>query len=150
MKKICEKEELRINDNVLNTIIRVADGDVRAATNVLQSAAVFGKNISEEHIFEATSYANPKDIIEVLISSIGGNFLKARELLLNLMIKQGIDGLEIVKQLQKGIMSLEINENKKLEMIEKCGETEFRMVEGSDAFIQLQGLIANFSKTKED
>ncbi len=148
IKRVCECEGLRINEKVLDTIIRVADGDVRAATNVLQSAAAFGKNITEEHVFEATSYANPKEIFEVLNSSVNGNFLKARELLLNLMIKQGIDGIEIVKQLQKEIMGLEINENKKLEMIEKCGETEFRMVEGSDAFIQLQGLIASFSKIK--
>ena len=87
--------------------------------------------------------------MEILESSVGGNFLKARELLLNLMIKQGIDGLEIVKQLQKWIMDLNLSENKKLEMIEKCGEAEFRLVEGSDAFIQLQSLIANFSRIKE-
>ncbi len=150
IKKICEKEDLRINEKVLEIIIKVSDGDVRTATNILQSAAVLGKNITEESIFEATSYANPKEIMEILHSSVGGNFLKARELLLNLMMKQGIDGLEIVKQLQKEIMGLELKENKKLEMIEKCGEVEFRLVEGSDAFIQLQSLIAGFSKIRED
>ena len=149
IKRVCDKENLKISEKVLETVIKVSDGDVRTATNILQSASVLGKIITEENIFEATSYANPKEIMEILESSVGGNFLKARELLLNLMIKQGIDGLEIVKQLQKWIMDLNLSENKKLEMIEKCGEAEFRLVEGSDAFIQLQSLIANFSRIKE-
>ncbi|MBI4154806.1 replication factor C small subunit [Candidatus Woesearchaeota archaeon] len=149
IKIVCDKEGLRLNDKVLEIILKVADGDVRTATNILQSAASLSKTISEENIFEATSYANPKEIEEILNSAVNGNFLKARELLLNLMIKQGIDGLEIVKQFQKNILDLNLDEKKKLSMIEKCGETEFRLVEGSDPFIQLQSLIASFSKLNE-
>jgi len=32
----------------------------------------------------------------------------------------------------------------KIKFIEKCGEIEFRMVEGSDEFVQLEALLASF------
>ena len=149
INKICENENLKIKEDIVNTIVKIADGDVRNATNILQSAAALGKDITEESIFEATSYANPKEIIDILNLAVSGNFLKSRELLLNLMLKEGIDGLEIIRQLQKTIFDLELDEKTKLKMIEKCGEVEFRLVEGSDAFIQLQSLIASFSKLNE-
>jgi len=31
-------------------------------------------------------------------------------------------------------------------MVEGCGRIEFRLVEGSDEFIQLEALLASFSK----
>ncbi len=149
IKKVCESENISIKEDIIDTIVKIADGDVRNATNILQSAAALGKNITEESIFEATSYANPKEILDILNLAVSGNFLKSKELLLNLMLKEGIDGLEIIRQLQRTIFDLELDEKLKLKMIEKCGEVEFRLVEGSDAFIQLQSLIASFSRLNE-
>ena len=33
----------------------------------------------------------------------------------------------------------------KMKIVERCGEIEFRMVEGSDSFIQLEALLAFIS-----
>jgi replication factor C small subunit len=60
------------------------------------------------------------------------------------MLKYGLSGVDVIKQIQSEILNLNISEIKKCEMIEKCGEIEFRMVEGSDEYIQLEALIAGF------
>ena len=39
-----------------------------------------------------------------------------------------------------------IDSRKKVELINKCGEIEFRIVEGSDEFIQLEALLASFTQ----
>ncbi len=52
---------------------------------------------------------------------------------------------DIIKQIQKEIWNLDIENDKKLGLIEKCGEIEFRMVEGSDEFVQLEALLSYFS-----
>ena len=62
------------------------------------------------------------------------------------MLNQGLSGLDIIKEIQKQIINMEIEDNKKLEMIEQCGEIEFRLVEGSDEFVQLQSLLASFTR----
>ena len=77
---------------------------------------------------------------------MNGDFLRARDLLLDTMLKHGLSGLDLIKQIQKEVMKLDVDDKKKVEMIEKCGEIEFRMVEGSDEFVQLESLIASFCK----
>ncbi len=61
------------------------------------------------------------------------------------MLEYGLSGLDIIKQIQKEIWNLEVEDKKKLEMIKECGEVEFRMIEGSDEFIQLESLISKFT-----
>ena len=39
-----------------------------------------------------------------------------------------------------------LKDNEKINLVDKCGEIEFRMVEGSDEFLQLEALLANFGK----
>ena len=62
------------------------------------------------------------------------------------MLNYGLSGLDVVKQIQKEVMNLQIEDEKKLGIIERCGEIEFRLVEGSDDFIQLEALIAFIAK----
>ena len=80
--------------------------------------------------------------------SISGNFIKARDLLLNVMLDHGLSGMEMIKQIQKEIINLNTKDEIKARLIEKCGEIEFRMVEGSDEFLQLEALLASFSIIK--
>ena len=62
--------------------------------------------------------------------------------LLDTMLNYGLSGLDIVKQIQKEIWNLEIDGRKKIDLVDKCGEIEFRMVEGADEFIQLEALLS--------
>ena len=60
------------------------------------------------------------------------------------MLKHGLSGLDLVKQIQQEVWNLEIKDEDKLKLVEKCGEIEFRMVEGSDDFVQLTALLSSF------
>lgn len=61
------------------------------------------------------------------------------------MLKYGLSGLDLIKQIQKAVWDLDIDGKKKVCLIDKCGEIEFRMVEGADEFIQLEALLAQFT-----
>ena len=68
----------------------------------------------------------------------------ARNKLMDVMLNYGLSGLDLIKQIQKEILSLELDNERKMQLIEKCGEIEFRMSEGSDEFIQLEALLSQF------
>ncbi len=55
-----------------------------------------------------------------------------------------ISGTDIIKSIQKEVWNLQIDDELKVKLTEKTGEIEFRLVEGSDEFIQLEALIAGF------
>ena len=60
------------------------------------------------------------------------------------MLKESVAGTDIIKAIQKEIWNLQIEPEIKVKLTEKTGEAEFRMIEGSDEFVQLQALLASF------
>ena len=130
--------------------MEVAEGDCRRLENVMQSCAAISKNINEELIYSLASVAEPKEVKEILKLAIENKFLDARNKLLDTMLNYGLSGLDIIRQIQKQILDLDIDNRVKMELIEKCGEIEFRMTEGSDEFIQLETLLASFTLAKRE
>ncbi|MEX0920347.1 MAG: replication factor C small subunit [Candidatus Pacearchaeota archaeon] len=144
IRKIEEKENLQINDEATELLYEGSEGDCRRIINMLQSTASISPTISKELVSTVISSTKPKDIIVVLDYALSGDFQKAREKLLDVMLKEGISGQDVVKAIQKEIWNLPIEPEIKVKLTEKTGEAEFRIVEGSDPFIQLQALLASF------
>jgi len=146
---LCAGEGIFIDSHVRDQLIDITKGDLRQVSNTIQACSAISNNINEDTIKEISTEVNPKDIKEVLLMSIEGRFVEARELLIKSMLQYGLNGIDIIKQINKEIWSLDISDNKKMKMIEKCGEIEFRLTEGSDDFIQLEALIASFAEVNK-
>jgi replication factor C small subunit len=144
IKKIAEKEKLIFGPNVLDMIYEASEGDCRRCINLLQSTASVSPSITTELLSTIISNSKPKDIKVVLDYALSGDFENAREKMLDIMLKESISGQDFIKAIQKEIWNLQIEPEVKVKLTEKTGEAEFRMVEGSDPFIQLQALLASF------
>ena len=140
--KISKEEELVIDDKARQALFEVSNGDCRRVENILQSCAALGKEIKEETIYTLASVAKPKEINEALKLALENKFMDARNKMLDIMLGYGLSGLDVIKQIQAEILNLEIDSSKKMILIDKCGEIEFRMTEGSDEFIQLEALLS--------
>ena len=141
-----EKEEkIKVNEKAKDALYTISEGDARRINNVLQSCAAISSNIDEEIVYSMASVAKPKEIGEVLKLALQNKFIDARKKLLDITLNYGLSGIDIIKQIQQEILNLEnlSNENKML-LMEKCGEIEFRLTEGSDEFIQLEALLSQF------
>ena len=144
IKDIAKKEKLRIDDKAIDAVYEISNGDGRRIANVLQSCAAISNNITEDVVYEIVSAAEPKEVKLILELAVKGDFQKSRSLLLETMLKHGLSGIDIIKQIQKEIWNLNLKDNEKINLVDKCGEIEFRMVEGSDEYLQLESLLANF------
>ena len=140
--KISKEEELVIDDKAKQALFDVSGGDCRRVENILQSCAALEKEIKEETIYTLASVAKPKEINEALRLALENKFMDARNKMLDIMLGYGLSGLDVIKQIQAEILNLEIDSSKKMILIDKCGEIEFRMTEGSDEFIQLEALLS--------
>lgn len=140
--KISQEEGLTISTETKMALFDVCNGDCRRLENILQSCAVIKKEIDLELVYSMASVAKPKEVNEVLSLAVSGNFVDSRKKLLSLMLNYGLSGLDVIKQIQKEIWSLNIEDRKKVELVDKCGEIEFRMVEGSDEYLQLECFLA--------
>jgi replication factor C small subunit len=144
IKKIAEKENLKLTEDAHETLYEASEGDCRKAINLLQATASVSLDINAEMISMILSSAKPKDIKVVLDYALAGDFVNARDKLLDVMLKESVSGTDIIKSIQKEIWNLQIDPEIKVRLTEKTGEAEFRMTEGSDEFVQLQALLASF------
>jgi len=145
IEKIAEEEKLKIDEKAKESLYEICEGDCRKLENVLQSSAAIAEHITEDLVHSMSSVAKPKEIREVLELALSNRFIEARNKLLEIMLSYGLAGIDIIKQIQKEILELNIGNKPKMILIEKCGEIEFRMTEGSDEFVQLEALLSQFA-----
>jgi len=145
IRKIATKEKLEITADGLESLIFIARGDMRKAINVLQVGASINKKITAELLYETSATAKPEDIKTLLTTALGGNFMAARNHLYDLLVTHGLSGEEVIKQIHRTIFDLTIPDEEKVTLMEKTGEAEFRLVEGSNDHIQLESLLAQFA-----
>ena len=145
MRKIAKQENLEITADGLETIIFVAQGDLRKAINVLQVGASISNTITADLLYETSATAKPADVELLISTALQGDFVGARNKLYDLLIKYGLSGEDIIKQIHRSIFDLSIPDISKIHLIEKTGEIEFRMTEGSNEHIQLETLLAQFA-----
>jgi replication factor C small subunit len=141
---IAESEGLSITVDAFDTLYEASEGDCRRVINLLQATSSISPNITPELISTIVSKAKPSDIKIVLDYALAGDFINAKEKLLEIMLKESVSGPDIIKAMQKEIWKLPIENSLKVRLTEKTGEAEFRLVEGSDEFIQLEALLAGF------
>ena len=139
---IAQREGLTIAAETKRALADIAEGDCRRLENILQSCAVLQKDITPELVYSMAAVAKPREVKEVLQLAVSGKFPESRKQLLSLMLNYGLSGLDIVKQVQKEIWNLALDDRKKLELIDKCGDVEFHLVEGSDEYVQLESFLA--------
>lgn len=145
IEHIAREEKAHIDKEAVDAIVLLSEGDVRNATNMLQSAASTGKKITEETIYEITSRAKPKEVKEILELALSGGFPEARKRLEDILIKQGLAGLDVIREIHSSVFSLDLPDADKIALVDKVGEYEFRLVEGADERLQLDALLAQFT-----
>jgi len=145
LKKIAKEEKLKADDGSYKAILHVAEGDMRKAINILQTSAALDGKITEKEVFAATSHADPERVRRMLSLAIEGKFKEARKELTSLLFEESLAGEDVIKEIYSQTIKLEIDDKKKLQLIEKIGEYEFRLTEGSNAQIQLEALLAQMA-----
>jgi len=144
ISRIVEGEKLKITNEAIDAVIYLSEGDLRKVTNLLQTSAVLSEKITEEIVYDVASQAKPDDVKNMLQSALKGKFEEARKMLQNMLLRQGLAGSDIIREIHRQIYSLDLTEEAKVQLIDKTGEYEFRLSEGSSDLIQLEALLAQF------
>ncbi len=149
VKRVAHGEELHVDKEALDAIYYVSMGDMRKAINILQGAAFINKKITKELIFKLASQASPETIKEIAEEAYKGHFVKARKLIDELRINMGLSGEDVLIQLYRHVLDMDISEEEKAFLIDKIAEYNYRLVEGANEKIQIDALLAQFSIAKE-
>ncbi|MEM5834499.1 MAG: replication factor C small subunit [Candidatus Aenigmatarchaeota archaeon] len=144
IQRIVTGEKLKITEDAIQALVEISEGDLRKVANLLQAASSIDKKITAESVYDVASRAKPTDVKDMLELTLKGKFEDARKKLQDLLLRQGLSGSDIISEIHRQIYSLNISEDLKIKLIEKCGEYEFRLSMGGNELIQLESLLAQF------
>jgi len=148
LKTICKTEHVSADQGVLERIFDLSEGDLRRAINFLQVAAT--RSEAGKLDLAQLSKTAPEDegdsVRAMLLTAIQGNFVKARDLMYELMGKRGMSGREIIRTANREIVRLaELEPKKQVEAVRLLGEYDFRLSQGANEDIQLSAMLAQIS-----
>ncbi len=149
LRYIANNEGKKIDEKALDAIVFISSGDMRRAINILQMSAAISDEITEDTVYKATGLAKREDVEKIITTAINGDFLGARKMLQKLLVEFGLSGEDIIRQMHRTIYELPIDDRLRVELLDKTGEIEFRMVEGANERIQLDALLAYFALAGE-
>jgi len=142
LEHIAKSESVSIEDEAMEGLVHVARGDMRRAINCMQVAASLGKTITLDVVYQTTGMANPDEVKRMLETALEGKFVQARNMLDDIMLTFGLSGQDVIRQIHSAFFDLSISDGEKVRLMDKTGEIEFRIVEGSNERIQLEALLA--------
>jgi len=145
IKRIAKAEKIELTKDGLDALLYVAGGDLRKATNVFQVSSALGEKVDSNTVYKTSATGCPKDIMKMMEQALAGKFIESRDSLDLLLIEYGLSGEDVIRQMHRNIFELDISEIGKVRLIDKMGEIEFLMVEGSNSRIQLESFIAYLS-----
>jgi len=143
LHRIAVQEKVKLGDKGLEAIFEVSGGDLRRAINTLQAAASLGKLIDSDTVYSVIGRANPADVRGMLDLAMKGDFIGSREKLREMILKYGVAGSDIIRQIHIEIFRMkDVPEPWKVRLADVIGEVDFRLVQGSDEEVQLSALLA--------
>jgi len=146
LQHIIQEENVKMLDQGLTAVFEVSGGDLRRAVNTLQAAASAGKPIDAETVYSVVGRANPADVREMIGIAMKGDFIGARDKLREMILKYGLAGSDIIRQIHIEIFRFNIPEQWKIKLADAIGETDFRLVQGADEEVQLSALLARLTE----
>ncbi|MHA2377997.1 MAG: replication factor C small subunit [Candidatus Thorarchaeota archaeon] len=140
---IAKKEKVALDATGKDAILYLAEGDMRSAINLLQAASSAGEKVTETVVFAIAGKANPKAIRNMLDLANEGNYEMSLKNLKSLVYQQGVSPVDLARQIHREVLRLEISETRKMAILEKTAEVEFRIGEGASGEIQISALLAH-------
>ncbi|WP_302083819.1 replication factor C small subunit [Salinibaculum rarum] len=146
LNEIAENEDVALTESGADALVYAADGDMRRAINALQAAATLSDPVDEDAVYRITSTARPEEIEEMVETALAGNFDAARTQLDVFLREKGLSGGDILGQIHRLVWDFNVGDATAIEIMDRVGETDYRISEGADDRIQLEAFLASLAK----
>ena len=143
MGYISKQENVDYTSEGLDMLVKVSNGDLRKAINVLQATAATGGKIEETSVLETVGGVDPNEIEKLLNAARNQEFDRAKGKLQDLIFVRGVAGSDIIREINSYITKMDFSDEAKLKIIDRLAEVDFRLTEGASPDIQIAALLAH-------
>jgi len=143
LKNVLKKENGKADEKGLKEIAEYAEGDLRHAINLLQTAASTG-DITQKSVKDAAGLTKTNDVEEVLKLAVSGNIQDSRNKMIELIKVYGMSESDFLKYINQALFSAKFNNLEELSQV--IAKYDYRILVGSNPEIQLSAMLAELGK----
>jgi len=145
LKYICNQENIIYDENGINALNSISQGDIRQAINNLEATYHGYKTITEDNVFKLCYHPHPKIVVEIIKECVDSNLLKAIEYIYELK-KSGYCINDILLTLINNLKEISIDEDIRINFIKIISDSYIEVSDGVDSNLQLIACICRMIK----
>jgi replication factor C subunit 3/5 len=148
LKHVISAEGLDVTDSGLAALVRLCNGDMRKALNILQSTHMASEHISEEAVYLCTGNPLPKDIEKIAHWLLNEPFSKAFKRITEMKTTKGLALVDIVREVTMFVFKIKMPSVVRVQLINDLADIEYRLTFGCNDKLQLGSLVSTFSRAR--
>ena len=132
MSEIAALENLQLDEDAAQSIVKLSGGDMRKVLNVLESCSLAHKHITLQDVYDVTGRPSPKDMDTIYESLNQDRFNDAINTVIELKTSKSLALEDIMSELHKAIMKTKYTDEMKIYLVSRLAEIEYRLAQGSN------------------
>mmetsp|Transcript_62202 Transcript_62202/g.71303 ORF Transcript_62202/g.71303 Transcript_62202/m.71303 type:complete len:233 (-) Transcript_62202:303-1001(-) len=124
LTEIAETEKLSFDEGGLRSIIKLSDGDMRRALNLMQSASMTSATINKSTVYTCAGKPHPDDIELMMKSVLNDQFETAYRGIMNVKAEKGISLLDMIREFHRNVIAMELPTQVKIALVRRMAEIE--------------------------
>ncbi|XP_010521268.1 PREDICTED: replication factor C subunit 5 [Tarenaya hassleriana] len=148
LKHVIEAEGLDVTESGLSAVVRLSNGDMRKALNILQSTHMASQQITEEEVYLCTGNPLPKDIEQISYWLLNESFAESYEKISEMKTRKGLAIVDIVKEVTMFVFKIKMPSDVRIQLINDLADIEYRLSFGCNDKLQLGGVISAFTQAR--
>lgn len=148
LKHVIAAEGLDVTESGLAALVRLCNGDMRKALNILQSTHMASQQITEEAVYLCTGNPLPKDIEKIAHWLLNESFANSFKQISEIKTRKGLALVDIVREVTMFVFKIRMPSGVRVGLINDLADIEYRLSFGCSDKLQLGSLIATFTRAR--
>ncbi|XP_025798981.1 replication factor C subunit 3 isoform X1 [Panicum hallii] len=173
LQHIIKSEGLSVDEGGLTALVRLSNGDMRKALNILQSTHMASQQITEEAVYLCTGNPMPKDIEEIAFWLLNEPFSTSFQCNLcylyqydpsnnslsnvcflicldisDMKMRKGLALVDIIREVTMFVFKIQMPSGVRVKLINDLADIEYRLSFACNDKLQLGALISTFTNAR--
>ncbi|RLV89942.1 Replication factor C subunit 3 [Spathaspora sp. JA1] len=152
IQTVITKEEVEIDTNAVDALIKLSKGDMRRALNVLQAckAAAGIDTVDSTMIFDCIGAPHPQDIETVLDSILKDDWTTSYLTINKFKSQKGLALIDLIAGFIEILATYQLNNKTRLEILKGLSDVEYGISKGGNEKIQTSAIIGIIKNAMEN
>ncbi|EJD47991.1 P-loop containing nucleoside triphosphate hydrolase protein [Auricularia subglabra TFB-10046 SS5] len=144
VRHVIEAEDVKIEPDGLDALLKLSKGDMRRALNILQACHAAYDRTTETEIYNCTGSPHPADIQAIVQSMMTEEFTTAYHNISRIRVERGLALQDLITGAYDYVESIELPPQARVYLLDHLADTEHRLSTGGSEKLQFTALLGAF------